>query len=234
MPAIVPIKNKRRNGAVEVNGRKGRLLQRQAYQEVKRLIVTGKAPPGSFLSERQLALRLGMSKTPVHVALERLEAEGFVDVSPQQGIVVRGMSVQDVVEHYELRQALDSFIVSRLAGKLTPEQTKRLQESLSQQTRCVKAGDIERHVELDTEFHLLLCRFLNNQQITQVMEQQRERIHQVVLRVTGTDRQRMSESLAEHAAIVDAIVDGDAKRASRLAIEHLEAGKRRILNPRRL
>ena len=67
-----------------------------------------------------------MSKTPVHVALERLEAEGFVSVSPQQGIVVRDMSIQDIVEHYEMRQAIEAFVVSKLAGKLGPEQLSRL------------------------------------------------------------------------------------------------------------
>src|SRR5687767_6760558 len=53
-------------------------LQSRAYAELRRLIVTGEFPPGTFLSERQLAQQLVMSKTPVHVALERLEAEGFV------------------------------------------------------------------------------------------------------------------------------------------------------------
>ena len=56
-------------------------LQSRAYSELRRLIVSGEFPPGTFLSERQLAQQLEMSKTPVHVALERLEAEGFVSIS---------------------------------------------------------------------------------------------------------------------------------------------------------
>ncbi len=145
------------------------LLQRQAYQAVKQLIVSGEAPPGAFLSQRQLARRLGMSKTPVHVALERLQAEGFIEIAPQQGIVVRAMSVEDIVEHFELRQALESFVVARLAGKLRPEQVEQLHHALAEQQRAVQAGDVQRFVELDAQFHLLLCRFLANRQISLIM-----------------------------------------------------------------
>ena len=93
-------------------------LQSRAYAELRRLITSGEFPPGSFLSERQLAAQLGMSKTPVHVALERLEADGFVTISAQQGVVVRGLGVEDIVDHYELREAVESWVVRRLAGRL--------------------------------------------------------------------------------------------------------------------
>lgn len=213
--------------------RKSALLQKRAYSHVRQLIVSGEAPPGSFLSERQLAAKLGMSKTPVHVALERLEAEGFIDVSPQQGIVVREMSVQDLVEHYEFRQAIERFVVGQLAGKLTAEQIKRLKDVLARHKKAVKTGDHVRYVELDSEFHLLLCEFLRNRQITQTIEQLRDKIHQVIQRVTHLDRNRIAEALAEHAALADAIISGDAEAAQRLIVEHLEIGKQRLLNPRR-
>jgi DNA-binding GntR family transcriptional regulator len=215
-------------------GRKSSLLQKQAYSQLRQLIVSGHAPPGSFLSERQLAAQMGMSKTPVHVALERLQAEGFIDVSPQQGIVVREMSIQDIVEHYELRQAVESYVVTKLSGRLTAEQIKRLKDVLTRHKKAVKTGDHIQYVVLDSEFHLLLCEFLNNRQITQTLEQLRDKIHQVIQRVTNLDRNRIAEALAEHAAIAEAMIDGNTTSASRLLIEHLEIGKQRILNPRRL
>ena len=64
-------------------------LKERAYDDIKKRLLSDAYPPGTFLSERQLALSLGMSKTPVKAALERLESEGFITVSPQQGIVVR-------------------------------------------------------------------------------------------------------------------------------------------------
>jgi DNA-binding GntR family transcriptional regulator len=209
-------------------------LQKRAYAEVKRLIVTGEAAPGSFLSERQLGQRLGMSKTPVHVALERLAAEGFVSVSPQQGVVVRDMSIQDIVEHYEVRQAIEAFVVSKLAGKLSPEQIARLRASLAEQKKSLRTKDMGHSVELDAAFHLLLCEFVANSQLSRLMEQFRERIHQVILRAAQIDPTRMQDSLDEHTRIVESIIAGDADQASQEMVAHLESGKQRHLNPRRL
>lgn len=208
-------------------------LQSRAYAELRRLIVSGEFPPGTFLSERQLAVQLGMSKTPVHVALERLEAEGFVTISAQQGIVVRGLSVEDIVDHYELREAVESWVVRRLAGNLNPQQREQLQTNLRQQHEALEAWDMVKLMHLDEQMHYLLCSYLNNREIMSTMERLRDKIHQVILRVTETDRTRPAESTAEHVAIIQAVLDGDPNRAAALMTEHLEAGKRRILNPER-
>ena len=94
-------------------------LKQQAYSELKRLILVDELAQGSVQSVRNLAIRLGMSKTPVHAAIERLEAEGFVALAPQQGIIVSEMSLQNIVDHFEIRQAIEPFVVRRIAGRLT-------------------------------------------------------------------------------------------------------------------
>src|SRR5215510_9474028 len=92
------------------------LLKERAYEEIKRRLLNNDYPPRSFLAERQLAEQLGMSKTPVKAALERLEHEGFITVSPQQGIVVREMALHEIVDQYEIRTALETYIVRAVAG----------------------------------------------------------------------------------------------------------------------
>src|SRR5947209_1231778 len=87
------------------------LLKDRALAELKRMIRTGELSPGLFLTERQLADRLGMSKTPVRSALEQLEALGLVTVSPQQGILVREPSLPEVVDMFELRTAVEPYVV---------------------------------------------------------------------------------------------------------------------------
>ena len=101
-PSSVP--DPRSNGADGTADRS--LLKEHAYAEIKRSILDNTFAPGSFLAERQLAAQLGMSKTPVRAALERLEMEGFISVSPQQGILVRDLSVHDIADQYEIRSAL--------------------------------------------------------------------------------------------------------------------------------
>ncbi|MGV3661273.1 MAG: GntR family transcriptional regulator [Prosthecobacter sp.] len=208
-------------------------LQSRAYAELRRLIVSGEFPPGTFLSERQLAQQLEMSKTPVHVALERLESEGFVTISAQQGIVVRGMSVEDIVDHYELREAVETWVVRRLAGKLSLEQQRQLLDNLKAQREALKEEDLRRLIQMDEQMHFLLGSFLQNREIASTMERLRDKIHQVIVRVTDSDRTRPAESVAEHERIIKAVIAGDGARAADLMVEHLEAGKRRILNPER-
>ncbi len=209
-------------------------LQSRAYAELRRLITSGEFPPGSFLSERQLASQLGMSKTPVHVALERLEAEGFVTISAQQGVVVRGLSVEDIVDHYELREAVESWVVRRLAGRLKLVQKEELQANLVAQRQALAGNDLCELMRLDEQMHYLFASYLGNREILSTMERLRDKIHQVILRVTDSDRARPAESTDEHEAILVAVCEGQAEAAARLMIEHLEAGKRRILNPERL
>lgn len=209
------------------------LLKQQAYVQLKSLIQSATFQPGDFLSERQLALRLGMSKTPVKAALERLEAEGFITVSPQQGIVVRELSIHEVADQFEIRIALESFVVRSLATRINADQTKQLRDVLKAHKSAVAKQDSARCVELDTDFHIMLSRFHGNMEILKVMSQLRDRIHRATSRVLDQDVTRLASSLAEHVAIVDALVANDAALAVRRVEEHLEYGKQFLLSPRR-
>src|SRR5829696_8764809 len=143
-----------------VSGRS--FLKDRAYEQIKQRLLNNDYPPGSFLSERQLAESLGMSKTPVKVALERLESEGFITVSPQQGIVVRELSVREIADLYEIRAALESYTLRAIAGKLTPEQIALVRENLRAYAALRGTGRVADGVELDAAFHMQFAEFLGN------------------------------------------------------------------------
>ncbi|WP_435009324.1 GntR family transcriptional regulator [Tundrisphaera lichenicola] len=206
------------------NGRASASLKERAYSELKRRILEGQLSPGKLLSERQLAGELKMSKTPVHAALERLESEGLVSVAAQQGIVVREVSPQDMGDHFEIREALEPFVVAKLAGRLTGDQIGRLERNLLENRRAVREGDVAGNVRLDAEFHLLLCEFLGNREIERVMGQIRERAHGVIHHISSRHPRRMAGSLAEHQAITDAILAGDSTAAAGAMTLHLRNG----------
>src|SRR5689334_15800626 len=142
-----------------------------------------------------------MSKTPVRTALTRLEMDGFVTVSPQQGIVVREPSIHEVMDLFDIRMALETFVVKRLAGNLKVEQTRRLRENLDAQARSVKDRDNESYTRLDTEFHILLCEFHDNREITQTMERLRGKLHRIILGIQIKTPERMVDGWREHEAI---------------------------------
>lgn len=224
---------------IPLNGARGgdpagkSLLKLRAYDELKQWIQDASIPPGAFLSERQLATRLGMSKTPVKAALERLEAEGFLAVSPQQGIVVRDLALHEIVDQFEIRLALETFVLRAVAGRLKADEANSVREMLRMQERAAAKRDISGSIKLDADFHLMFCVFLGNQEIIRVMSQLREKIHRVISRAFSQDAERMVSSFREHAAIAKAVLDGDPDGAARAILDHLDYGKQILLSPRR-
>ncbi len=203
-------------------------LKQRAYDELKRQILSGALMPGTLLSERQLAQAMKMSKTPVHAALERLEVDGLVTVAAQQGIIVREITPQDMADHFEMREALEPFVVVRLAGRLTSDQGRRLDQNLQENRRAVEVSDVEANVRLDAEFHGLLCEFLGNREITRVMGQLREKVHGVIYHISTRFPQRMAVSFAEHETIAEAIRQGDGPIAAERMRTHLRNGLQSI------
>lgn len=205
------------------------LLKDRAYEELKQLILDWTFMPGTFLSERQLAARLGMSKTPVRSALERLAHEGFVTISPQQGIVVREFSLEEIIDLFDIRVALETFVVQRLARRIGEEWVEKIEANLRGQLETTQSGDFQAATILDADFHILLCNALGNQEILRTMLHLRDKLYRVVHRVLRHDRSRITTSYEEHRAIADAIFSGDADLAADLVVKHLEWGKQSLV-----
>ncbi len=199
-------------------------LKQRAYVALKTRILSGALAPGALLSERQLAQSLNMSKTPVHAALERLEGDGLVTVTAQQGIIVRAISPEEIADHFEMREAIETLVVARLAGKLTPEQASRLKRNLTEHRRAVRQSDIAEHIRVDSEFHLLLCDCYGNKEITRAMGQIRDKIHRVMHHISTRNAERMKSAFAEHEEIAAAVVSGDGAAASERMATHLRNG----------
>lgn len=208
------------------------LLKNRAYDQLRERILKGDYAPGTFLAERQIALELGMSKTPVKAALERLELEGFIAVSPQQGIIVRELSLAEIADLYEIRAALEGYVLRTIAGRITREQQARWEANLDRQAQNALDPDRERGVDLDTEFHLLPCEFLGNSEIRKTMQQLADKMRLVIHRVFSIHPGRMSESLHEHHEMVAAVVKGEGQRAAELIEQHLLRGHQLLLAPR--
>lgn len=207
------------------------LLKDRAYEVLKEEIVTGRIVPGTFLSERQLAIRLGMSKTPVKAALERLEGDGYIRVSPQQGILVRELAIEEVMDLFDIRLALEPFVVRRLAGRLTEPQYASLIANLEAQDQAAVIDDRLTYRKLDIEFHYLLCEFQGNREIQQVLRRLQDRLYRVILRVLERVPGRITSGIAEHRRILEAIRAGDSAAAAEAITIHLEFGRRMLVEP---
>ena len=107
-------------------------LRDQVRDELRRRIADGRLQPGSKMVERELAEEFGVSRVPVREALRTLETEGFVQVVPRKGVVVRHLSRRDVEELFDVREALE-FLATRLATeKATNEELAALRHILAE------------------------------------------------------------------------------------------------------
>jgi DNA-binding GntR family transcriptional regulator len=205
-------------------------LKDQAYAQLKELIQGGVFPPNSFLSERKLVEHLGMSKTPIRSALEQLEAQGLVSVSPQQGIVVRELSAHEITDLFDMRAAVEPFVVSRLAGRgLTPENVARAEENLHQQRAAAAGGDALAATRLDIEFHSLLAQFLDNREILGWLAMCCDKLFRSISRVNSLAAGRLMKSYQDHAAILEAVLAAKGDIAAKEMTDHLRYGKQFLL-----
>ena len=201
------------------------LLKEKAYQEIREAILNETFKPGEFLSEKRLIDWLGMSKTPIKSALDRLEAEGFVAVSPKQGILVKELSLTKASDIFDLRIALEVFVCELIAGNLKPDHRLEIERNMEEQRRCADIGDEVGFTLADAEFHLLLCKFSGNEEIYQLMLNYQALLYRLALRVLQRVPNRMDVSFRDHVEIWKALVEGNAAQSSARIREHLIFGK---------
>jgi DNA-binding GntR family transcriptional regulator len=197
-----------------------RQLKDEAYAAIKDAITSLRFQPGEAIMEHQLARSLGISKTPIRMALVRLEQEGFVETRRASGTFVRRMTLSDVGELFDVREALEQLAVRLLAGNLRPEQVQRLRENIEQERTLIEAGAQERAFDAVNDFHRLLVDFVENRWLLQsyhVLFDHIVRIGNVCGRIPGRNQQ----SVGEHAALVDALAAGQQATASALISAHL-------------
>ena len=198
-------------------------LADRAYQELKRIILSGRLTPGTHLAEVELAEALSISRTPVREALALLRRDGLVESLPSGGNVVRVLPPEEVRELFLLREALERLAIRefiRLKGD--PDDLEKL---LDRQERALDKTDVEQFLDADEEFHLSICRQANLPQAAQLLASLREKMRQAGLRAVLQEG-RMRTVIGEHRAILDALRARRSEGALKALAEHLTATRK--------
>ncbi len=187
-----------------------------AYASIKDHILTGQLNEDSRLTEDSLARQLGISKSPIREALNRLEAEGLIRIEPRRGAYITAFSPQDVEDIYDLREALEVHAVRR--AKITPELLADLRQGLKRMRKHLKADEKTAFIREDMEFHAELARASGNARLTKEMENIQ---NQLLLLRRKTYELSRTTAPDYHEAILDALEQGDRAKAENIMREHI-------------
>jgi DNA-binding GntR family transcriptional regulator len=198
-------------------------LATQAYQSIRLALLHGRLRPDTFYSENSVALMLGISRTPAREALRQLETEGLIEILPQRGFRVRRISAPELVEFYELRGMLESYVVRTLCHRIDERFVRSLRHILERQQ--LAADDVTEFIGLDEEFHLSMARMAGLQRTARIVASLRGVLWLMGTRIVD-NRVRRTDVIGEHEAIVAALERRDELAASEAVTHHIRATAR--------
>jgi DNA-binding GntR family transcriptional regulator len=196
-----------------------RSMAETAYEQLKRKILRGELAPGAQILEEELAVTLGMSRTPVREAAVRLEQEGFVEIVPRRGFRVTSLSKRAVREINEVLECLEIQAAERLAVRRTPEDLKLLEGAVGRMDAALEAEDPQAWAQADYEFHTLLIELCGNQHLAEVARNFLDKAHRFRL-LTLPLRAKPVYSNVNHAAVVEAVRRNDPQTAQDIHRAH--------------
>ncbi|CAJ0868007.1 GntR family transcriptional regulator [Ralstonia flatus] len=194
---------------------------RRVYLSLRERIVEMELLPGTRIVEKDLAEEFGTSRTPVHEAVQRLAEEGLIDVQARVGTFVSRIPLNTLEEAMLVRSALEVAIIEKAAERMTPEGIHKLNVVLERQAQCVREGNRRGFFRTDEAFHATLAELSGYPGVWQIIlevKTQIDRYRLLTLPLEG----RMTEVLAEHRAVIDALASNNPKSAVRAMREHLD------------
>jgi DNA-binding GntR family transcriptional regulator len=195
----------------------------RAYQHTKNLILAGNFAGGELVSEGAVAGDLGISRTPVHEAFLRLEAEKLLALSSRRGAAVVPMAPDEARDVLEMREAIETSTARRalVSGRLSPQVLAELRDNVDRQRELVTAGEIDAFVDLDSAFHAILIRASRNVTALHFHDLLRDRQHRLRWQLLQVGTDEVTAALGDHELMLAAAEQGDADEFCRLLAVHV-------------
>lgn len=195
-------------------------LRGRVFQRLRNDILSGKYQENEELKEVAIGEEMGVSRTPVREAFRQLELEGLIQIIPNKGAYVTGITVKDVEDIYMMRSLLEGLCARWASEHITKEQLEEMEENVYLSEFHAARGHYDQMAELDNRFHEILYEASHSK----MLENQLKDFHQYVLRVrqkTLSNNVRSKASNEEHKQIMEAIKNKDAQSAEMLAHKHI-------------
>jgi DNA-binding GntR family transcriptional regulator len=193
-------------------------LNDRVAQALRERILAGQLASGERLVEGRLSKEFGVSRIPVREALRLLASEGLVAIEPRRGASVARFDESQKLEVVEVRATLEALNAKLAARRHNPQQISELQRILQEGRRLADEGDAAALDRLNQEFHEALGMVAGNTVLRDIMRSLRDR---TALLFSPKNRLRGRQNWDEHAAILQAVVAGDAELAALLSARHV-------------
>lgn len=182
-------------------------------------ILGGVYPPGERLVELQLTKRYQVGRAAIRSAIVELDKEGLVTREPNRGATVRKVSVAEAVQIYEARSALEGLLARHAAINATEQDIDQLRSIIIRMKEAAEQKDPRTYSELNREFHREICRASRHEVTSNLVQTLRNQAEHHPFRLAVVQG-RPEDSLPEHEAIVDAIVEKNADAAEKAMVRH--------------
>ena len=195
-------------------------LRDRAYDAIKAAILSLSLKPGEPLIERNLAARLGISKTPIRGALVRLEREGLVTMTPFKGAVVAGIYKEDIREIFELREAIEGLAARKATAAITEEDLQEGERLLKMAEEALEQGRYHECSKFGSDIHNIIIERAGNERLASILcnlDDHYQRFRLVSAQIPG----RLARSAEEHRGILEAMKAQDADLAEARMRAHL-------------
>jgi DNA-binding GntR family transcriptional regulator len=195
-------------------------LSQRVYKHLREEILSDRLPPGTELSEVALSKELAVSRGPIREAMGRLGAEGLIKLQPRRRAEVRSLTPQELIDAYEVREALEVLAVRLAVPRVTEADLARLEQSIDQMADHAKADAIGDFFAANVEFHETLCALSGNKKLQEVHHRLESEIGRFQARTLAL-RGGLDGSLTEHREILAAIRLRDVEKAAALTAAHV-------------
>ena len=200
-----------------------------AYEFLLAEITAFRVRTGAPLSENRIATQLGISRTPVREALQRLEKEGLVKRTDNARFTVSQLSIQEANDACDLLEVLDTYIARRAAEKLTPEDERALRESVLTMREAAAVGDRDSWSAADLAFHRTINAIAGNVLVSDTVKETRRRVQRFWMHAQSL-QSRLVDCSEEHIVLAEAIIAKDYDAIEPAVKEHVNHTRERILD----
>jgi DNA-binding GntR family transcriptional regulator len=209
----------------------GASLAERAYVHLREEIIGVRLAPGTLLREDDLIQRLGIGRTPVREAVQRLQRDGFVTVLPRRGTLVSEISITDLAAIYEVRKQLESWASRLAAERATATDHGEARSLMDDLAALTTHDDYQTLLTVDRRIHRFVYRTTKNAFLAETLDQYQNlslRILHVAMQRYPPLTPRLDDVVQEQRTVLDAICRGDGATAERVAIEHISTFERAI------